>query len=82
MPRFPAWYIVYHILKEEGRVMTEQEIYEKARAVDPLISISDVEKALMKLELNGKIRVYEGSKKGMLNVELAEGAGFLTPDEE
>ena len=82
MPKLPSWYIVYQILREENRVMTEQEIYEKARAIDPMISISDVEKALMKLELNGKIRVYEGSKKGILNVELAEGMSFLTPDEE
>ncbi len=79
--RFPFWYMVYKVLREKGRAMTDRELFELLRSRDPSVSIADIERALMKLEINGKAMVYE-ARKGTLTIELTEKIRYIAPDEE
>lgn len=77
----PLIHLIYEIVKEKGQI-SDQELYETLSSKVQGISISEVEKALMKLEVMGKIVASSSGKKGGLLIELATERKYLTPDEE
>lgn len=66
----PLHALVLAILELKGGTLTDREVYEAVRSVHD-VSYAELLKALMKLELNGKVRVYS-VKEGSLIVELVK----------
>ncbi len=82
MSHLPMEYLVYSLLVKLKRTLSDREIFEELKSNNPWVSLPQLEEALLKLEVLGLIRVYGGSKEGLL-VELAEGSReFPLPDEE
>ncbi|MCS7102429.1 MAG: hypothetical protein NZ992_00930 [Candidatus Korarchaeum sp.] len=82
MPKnLPLTHLIYEILKERTQI-DDQELYEILSSKVQDISLSDVEKALLKLEVMGKIIASSSGKKGGLLIELAAERKYVTPDEE
>jgi len=53
------------------------------RSKIPTLSLSQLERTLMRLEVAGLIRVSSGGKGGTLVIEAIEGEhAYLAPDEE
>ncbi len=75
--------MVYEEVKKRRGTVTDRELYEALRSKDPTLSLDQLERALMRLEVAGVIRVSSGGKGGTLVIEVAEGEhAYLTPDEE
>lgn len=75
--------VIYDILRKK-KVMIDRDLYDLVSSKIPGVSFSQVEEALLKLEVMGKISTSSSGKKGELLVELV-GSGerrYLTPDEE
>jgi len=74
---------VYAEIKKRRGTVTDRELYESLRSKIPTLSLSQLERTLMRLEVAGLIRVSSGGKGGTLVIEAAEGEhAYLTPDEE
>ncbi|MEM0017735.1 MAG: hypothetical protein QXJ48_04325 [Candidatus Korarchaeum sp.] len=82
MPKnLPLTHLIYEILKERTQI-DDQELYEILSSKVQDISLSEVEKALLKLEVMGKIVASSSGKKGGLLIEIAAERKYMTPDEE
>lgn len=66
----PLINIIVEMLDLKGGSLTDRELYEAVKMVHD-ISYPDFIKALMKLELNGIVRVST-SREGVLIIELAQ----------
>lgn len=77
----PLTHLIYEIVKEKGQI-DDQELYEMISSKVRGISLSEVEKALLKLEVMGKIAVSSSGKKGGLLIEIATERRYVAPDEE
>ena len=74
---------MYAEIKKRRGTVTDRELYESLRSKIPTLSLSQLERTLMRLEVAGLIRVSSGGKGGTLVIEAAEGEhAYLTPDEE
>ncbi len=78
---YPLLYAVYEVLRKKSPI-TDRELIDEVTSIYPGASLSQVEEALLKLEVLGKIVVTHTGKKRDLRIELAEGRAFLSPDEE
>ncbi|MCC6028805.1 MAG: hypothetical protein LM591_01500 [Candidatus Korarchaeum sp.] len=78
---FPLIYIIYEIVKERGSI-DDLELFEILSSKLQRVSLSEIEKALLKLEVMGKIVTSSKGKKGGLLIELAGERKYITPDEE
>lgn len=82
MPRnLPLTHLIYEVLKERKQ-MDDQELYEELSSKVQDLSLSEMEKALMKLEVMGKIVTSSSGRKGGLLIELVTERRYVTPDEE
>jgi len=79
----PLTHVVFEEIRKRRGTVTDRELYETLRSKDPTLSLDQLERALMRLEVAGVIRVSSGGKGGTLVIEAAEGEhAYLTPDEE
>ncbi|RDD54164.1 MAG: hypothetical protein BA066_00970 [Candidatus Korarchaeota archaeon NZ13-K] len=67
---------------KERKQMDDQELYEELSSKVQDLSLSEMEKALMKLEVMGKIVTSSSGRKGGLLIELVTERRYVTPDEE
>lgn len=82
MPKnLPLTHLIYEIVKERTQI-DDRELYEILSSKVQDISLSEIEKALLKLEIMGKIVTSSSGKKGGLLIELAVERKYVTPDEE
>jgi len=82
VPRnLPLTHLIYEVLKERKQ-MDDQELYEELSSKVQDLSLSEMEKALMKLEVMGKIVTSSSGRKGGLLIELVTERRYVTPDEE
>ncbi len=77
----PIITVVYDVVRSK-KVINDRELYELVSSKIPGVSLSQVEEALLKLEVMGKVVTSASGKKGELLVELAGERRYLTPDEE
>ncbi|RLG47905.1 MAG: hypothetical protein DRO06_02170 [Thermoproteota archaeon] len=80
-PPLPLTHIIYQEIRRRGS-MTERELFESLRAMHLDVTISEMEKALMKMEIAGLIRVTGRGGRGGFVIELAQARRYLPPDEE
>jgi len=66
----PLHVVILELVEMKGGSLTDRELYESVRAVYD-ISYTEMLKALMKLELQGKLKVST-AKEGTLIVELLQ----------
>ncbi len=78
---FPLIHIIYEIVRERGSI-DDLELFEVLSSKLQGVSLSEIEKALLKLEVMGKIVTSSKGKKGGLLIELAEDRKYIMPDEE
>ncbi len=77
----PLIHIIYEIVRERGSI-DDLELFEVLSSKLQGVSLSEIEKALLKLEVMGKIVTSSKGKKGGLLIELAEDRKYIMPDEE
>lgn len=77
----PIITVVYDIVKSK-KVIADRDLYELVSSKIPGVSFSQIEEALLKLEVMGKVATSSSSKKGEFLVEVAEERKYLAPDEE
>ena len=79
--RLPVVTVVLDIVRKKGSI-SDRELYDLVSSKIPGVSFSQIEEALLKLEVMGKVISSASGKKGELLIEYAEGRRYLTPDEE
>ncbi len=77
----PLITVVYEIVKSK-RTINDRELYDLVSSNLPGVSFSQIEEALLKLEVMGKIVTSSGGKKGELLIEISGERRYLAPDEE
>ncbi len=77
----PLVTVIYDIVRSRG-VINDRELYDLVSSKLPGVSFSQIEEALLKLEVMGKIITSSSGKKGELLIEVSEERKYLTPDEE
>ncbi|MDK2371917.1 MAG: hypothetical protein QI197_00805 [Candidatus Korarchaeota archaeon] len=77
----PLLTVVYDVVRSK-KVINDRDLYELVSSKIPGISLSQIEEALLKLEVMGKVVTSASGKKGELLIEIAGERRYLTPDEE
>ncbi len=77
----PLLNAIYDIVRSK-KAISDRDLYELISSKIPGVSLSQIEEALLKLEVLGKVVASSSGKKGELLIEIAEDRRYLTPDEE
>ncbi len=77
----PLITVIYDIVKSKGAIK-DRELYDLVSSSIPGVSFSQIEEALLKLEVMGKIVASSSGKKGELLIEISGERRYLAPDEE
>ncbi len=77
----PLLTVIYDVVRSK-RVINDRDLYELVSSKIPGVSLSQIEEALLKLEVMGKVVTSASGKKGELLIEIAGERRYLTPDEE
>ncbi|MDK2384399.1 MAG: hypothetical protein QI199_06290 [Candidatus Korarchaeota archaeon] len=77
----PLLTVVYDVVRSK-KVINDRDLYELVSSKIPGVSLSQIEEALLKLEVMGKVVTSASGKKGELLIEIAGERRYLTPDEE
>ncbi len=77
----PLITVIYDIVKNKGTI-NDRELYDLVSSKIPGVSFSQIEEALLKLEVMGKIVASSSGKKGELLIEISGERRYLAPDEE
>ncbi len=77
----PLLTVVYDVVRSK-KVINDRDLYELVSSKIPGVSLSQIEEALLKLEVMGKVVTSASGKKGELIIEIAGERRYLTPDEE
>ncbi len=77
----PLLTVVYDVVRSK-KVINDRDLYELVSSKIPGVSLSQIEEALLKLEVMGKVTTSASGKKGELLIEIAGERRYLTPDEE
>ncbi len=77
----PLLTVVYDVVRSK-RVINDRDLYELVSSRIPGVSLSQIEEALLKLEVMGKVITSASGKKGELLIEISGERRYLTPDEE
>jgi len=77
----PLLNAIYDIVRSK-KAISDRDLYELISSKIPGVSLPQIEEALLKLEVLGKVVASSSGKKGELLIEIAEGRRYLTPDEE
>ncbi len=77
----PLITVVYDVVRSK-KVINDRDLYELVSTKIPGVSLSQIEEALLKLEVMGKVVTSASGKKGELLIEISGERRYLTPDEE